>query len=263
MAEHEQELTTQFHTQCQICFKKNIKVDATVRCHQCFRMMCDTCNNLHSKVKAYNNHLVVVINKDISGTDTCKDHKLAITYVCNACECGLCVDCTFEPAHIEHLDRIEEFEAGVSTHREIIRTLQEDTKDVLVRLEEVHSNAEDGTVIRETIKKDIAGETQKLKDQIDREAEELINNVEENYQDYVDKALKPVKEAIDKMKGGCKELQNLEQENDYDFIDHFKKKREEVLETKAETEVVLEAKIAIPKIIPPEPGSGRLLGTLE
>ena len=124
--------------ECEICkIVHQRDRDATSKCVECQKLMCDGCANQHQQMKITQNHSIYELEneKDIM----CKDHpNEQVRFYCEQCEVCVCIPCTFT----EHLDHdLVDFKSGISHHKDTIeanlRKCRQKIADIKNRLDQL------------------------------------------------------------------------------------------------------------------------------
>ena len=118
------------NTLCQICDMK----PPVYKCKDCPQLMCESCNNKHSKM--FKGHAVF---------EMCEKHEDGITHLCKKCVRPLCMKCGVLD-HDEHQDYFVDYNKGTKELREEVKTLhnkmKEEIKQIDSHIEETNINHE-------------------------------------------------------------------------------------------------------------------------
>lgn len=122
--------------ECEICKVVHQRDrDATSKCVECQKLMCDSCAHQHQTMKITQNHSIFELEneKDIM----CKDHpNEQVRFYCEQCEVCVCVPCTFTE-HLEH--DLVDFKSGIDHHKDAIeenlRKCRQKINDIKNRLD--------------------------------------------------------------------------------------------------------------------------------
>ena len=79
--------------------------------------MCKPCKQKHDKVAIFKNHNVEEIKMSQETSNVCPTHHQSISYICQKCLKGICMDCLMADEHVDHQDRVEDMGAGIKTLR--------------------------------------------------------------------------------------------------------------------------------------------------
>ena len=102
---------------CQMLSRHSARPKATNLCKDCITKLCDECADLHKKIPVTKDHILFQIEQDTNETEQCDLHKRQISYVCTECAEFLCLECTFDDKHVDHLDSITDFKEGIQKMR--------------------------------------------------------------------------------------------------------------------------------------------------
>ena len=99
---------------CQMISRHDIRPKATQICNDCITQLCDDCADLHSKVPITKSHILVPVQASLTEeTEKCELHKRPVKYVCTECTELLCVECTMDEKHGNHLESICDFRDAI------------------------------------------------------------------------------------------------------------------------------------------------------
>ncbi|CAF0918137.1 unnamed protein product [Brachionus calyciflorus] len=124
--------------ECEICkIVHQRDRDATSKCVECQKLMCDSCASQHQTMKITQNHSIYELEneKDIM----CKEHpNEQVRFYCEQCEICVCVPCTFT----DHLDHdLVDFKSGIAHHKDTIeqnlRKCRQKISDIKNRLDQL------------------------------------------------------------------------------------------------------------------------------
>ena len=131
MREREQELSLRNEYYCQICKKKDTKVEFF--CVVCPKgQICQGCYNKHTRIPSLKAHQIFPIDKKITldkNYEKCKDHGEFLQHLCKQCEQPICVICMCDPQHEEHLDQIVDFRTGLKEVKASVDKQYKEFKD--------------------------------------------------------------------------------------------------------------------------------------
>ena len=154
------------NTLCQICDMK----PPVYKCKDCPQLMCESCNNKHSKM--FKGHAVF---------EMCEKHEDGITHLCKKCVRPLCMKCGVLD-HDEHQDYFVDYNKGTKELREEVKTLhnkmKEEIKQIDSHIEETNINHEislglgKSLSVRQSYYEEKIKEIKKYKDVIKTKCEE-------------------------------------------------------------------------------------------
>ena len=154
------------NTMCQICDMK----PPVFKCKDCPQLMCESCNNKHSKM--FDGHAVF---------EMCEKHEDGITHLCKKCVRPLCMKCGVLD-HDEHQDYFIDYNKGTEELKEEVKTLhikmKEEIKQMDSHLEETNLNHEiflgldKSLSVRQRYHEEKIKEIQKYKDVIKKKSKE-------------------------------------------------------------------------------------------
>ena len=131
MIEREQELSLRNKYFCQMCKKKDAKVEFF--CVACPKgQACQACYNKHTRIPSLKTHQIFPIEKKIDTEkkcEKCKDHGELLEHFCKQCEEPICVTCICDGQHEEHCDQIVDFSTGLQGVKACMNKLHEEFKD--------------------------------------------------------------------------------------------------------------------------------------
>ena len=115
MKEREQKLSSRNEYYCQMCKRKDVKVEFF--CTVCPKgQVCEACYNKHQRIPALKGHQIFPLEKKLpldNYHENCKDHGELLEYFCTTCKVYMCVVCMCGPEHEEHCDDIVEFKTDL------------------------------------------------------------------------------------------------------------------------------------------------------
>ena len=139
MREREQEISSRNEYYCQMCRKRNAKVEFL--CTVCPKgQICQRCYNKHQKIPALKSHQIFPMEKtqilqEGKHQEKCKEHGELLEYFCPQCEEAICVTCTCDPQHEEHCDQIVDLKTGLKELKASMNKLCETFKDNVKKVE--------------------------------------------------------------------------------------------------------------------------------
>ena len=137
MKEREQKLSARNEYYCQMCKRKDVKVEFF--CTVCPKgQVCEACYNKHQRIPALKSHQIFPLEKKLpvdQCQEKCKDHKELLEYFCTSCEEPICVVCTCGPQHEEHCYDIVEFKAGLQGLKASIKELHQELMECAKNVE--------------------------------------------------------------------------------------------------------------------------------
>ena len=136
MKEREQELAERNEHFCQMCRKRDAKIEYF--CTSCpKRLICKACYNKHRRIPVLKAHNVFPIEETLPADQThekCKEHGELLEYFCPQCEEAICVICTCDIQHEEHCDQIVDLKTGLkelkASMNKLCQELEENAKKV-------------------------------------------------------------------------------------------------------------------------------------
>ena len=205
---------------CQMCFMKGKKAQALVRCIQCYRTMCGSCKEMHSKIPAFKGHKLDQIKPPEVSNKICIIHGQTISYLCHECMKGICIDCMFSADHMEHNDKIEDFQSGCRQARiraeELHNDLQHEEAKLEKRENQIRLDVEKMVQISDGLKKQKSELEQKTE-----EANITLNDIHKNYHIPADEYRKQVHKTRERLKPTLDALQDLKLKDDHDFVSKY------------------------------------------
>ena len=247
MREREQELSSRNEYYCQICRKRNAKVEFL--CTVCPKgQICQECYNKHQRIPALKSHLIFPMEKtQIEGKhqEKCKEHGGLLEYFCPQCEEAICVTCTCDPQHEQHCDQIVDLKTGLQELKASMNKLCETLKDNVKKVE----------ICSEMLKQDVDSfkESKKNLTAQCQEMEKVLNQMKKQLQIITefDEALMSACQEVDihlaVLRKQMSEMQNLNQATDGNFIQKSRECRLNCELFMSETEEILKRKLKIPE----------------
>ena len=247
MREREQELSLRNEYYCQMCKKKDAKVEfLCVVCPK--RLICQSCYNKHTKIPSLKTHQIFPIEIKISNKcKKCKDHGELLEHFCKLCEEPVCVTCICDPQHEEHFDQIVDFKTGLQEVKASMNNLHKEFKQ----------NAKNVEVCVEILKQDRDSlekymETLSLKCQ---DVETILNQMKQQLE-LVAELRQPLTDSYHEIKAHFADVQNqmaevdnLQQDSDADFIRKIKNCHKNCNRVMNDTENLLSRRIRLPENI--------------
>ena len=199
---------------CQMCFMKGKKAQALVRCVQCYRTMCGSCKDMHNKIPAFKEHKLDQIKPPEVSNKICRIHGQTISYLCHECMKGICIDCMFSADHMEHNDKIEDFQSGCRKARikaEELENAKLEKRENQIRLD-VAKMVETTTTLCQ--------QKDDLKMKI-TEAESALKDIQHSYQEPAEEVKTNVNKTQETLKPTLVTLQSLKEKDDHEFVAIF------------------------------------------
>ena len=249
MREREQELSARNEHFCQMCRKRDAKIEYI--CTSCSkRLICQECYKKHQRIPAFKAHNILPIEETLSVNEThekCKDHGDLLEYFCPQCEEAICAACTCDPEHEEHCEQIVDFKTGLKELKASMNKLCQEFKQ----------NAKKVEVCVEILKQD-TDSIKKCKDTLFakcQEVETVLNQMKEQLK-VVTELYQPLRNSREEIythfanvQKQITEINNLQQGSDMDFIRKIKECRRNCDGIMNDTQMILNRKITIPEII--------------
>ena len=247
MREREQELSARNDNFCQMCRKKDAKVEFF--CTSCSkRLICYECYKKHKRIPAFKAHNILPIEETRAVNETCekcKEHGDLLEYFCPQCEEVICAACTCDTQHEEHCDQIVDFETGLNGFKvSMNKTCQEFKK-----------NAKRVEICAEMLKKD-TDSIKECKDALSakcQEVETILNQMKGQLQ-VITKLYEPLKNCcqeinthFEDVQKQMTEIKKLQQGSEIDFIQKIKECRRSCEHVMNDTQMILNRKITFPE----------------
>ena len=247
MREREQELSARNEHYCQMCRKRDAKIEYI--CTSCSkRLICQECYKKHQRIPAFKAHNILPIEETLSVNEThekCKDHGDLLEYFCPQCEEAICAACTCDPEHEEHCEQIVDFKTGLKELKASMKKLCQEFKQ----------NAKKVEVCAEILKQD-TDSIKKCKDTLSakcQEVETVLNQMKEQLK-VITELYQPLKNSREEInthfadvQKQMTEINNLQQASDVNFIRKIKDCRRNCEHVMNDTQVILNRKITIPE----------------
>ena len=247
MREREQELSARNENFCQMCRKRDAKIEYI--CTSCAkRLICKACYNKHKRIPALKAHNVLPIEETLPVKQThekCKEHGELLEYFCSQCEEAICVMCTCDLQHEEHCDEIVDLKTGVKELKASMNKL----------FQEFEENAKNVKECAEILNKDTdtIGEYKEALSAKCEEVETILNQMK--------KQLQVIIELYEPLRNSCKEINthftdvrkqmteinNLQKDSDINFIRKIKVCHRNCERVLNDTQLILNKKITIPE----------------
>ena len=244
--EREQELSARIEHFCQMCRKKEAKVEFF--CTGCPKgHICKGCNNKHKTIPSLKAHNIFpkekkpATNKDY---EMCKYHDNLLEHFCKQCEEAICMTCICDPQHEQHCDQIVDFRIGLKELKASMNKLHKEFKDNAKKVEEC----------AKVLKKDMASLKESKEELCDKCKDvETIHNKMKEQLDHLTELEYPVINAsreiethLADIQKQITELKTLNRSSDVEFIQRAKECRSNCNHIIKDTQKVLNKKILIP-----------------
>ena len=247
MREREQELSARNEHFCQMCRKRDAKIEYI--CTSCpKRLICKACYNKHKRIPALKAHNVLPIEETLPVKQThenCKKHGELLEYFCPQCEEAICVMCTCDLQHEEHCDQVVDLKTGVKELKASMNKLCQEFKENAKKVEECAEILKQETDSIKEYKEVMSAKCE--------EVETILNQIKEQLQvitelyeplttshEVVNTHFADVKKQITK-------INNLQQDSDVNFIRKINECRRNCEHVMNDTQMILNKKITIPE----------------
>ena len=247
MREREQELSARNEHFCQMCRKRDAKIEYI--CTSCpKRLICKACYNKHKRIPVLKDHNVLPIEETLTVKQThekCKEHGEVLEYFCPQCEEAICVMCTCDPQHEEHCDQIVYLKTGQKELKASMNKLCQEFKEHATNVEECAEMLKQETDSIKEYKEALSAKCE--------EVETILNKMKEQLQFTIElyEPLKNSQQEINKhfadVQNQMTEIKKLQQGFDIDFAGKLKECRRNFDRVMNDTQVILNRKITIPE----------------
>ena len=249
MREREQELSLRNEYYCQMCKKKDAKVEFF--CVVCPKgHICQGCYNKHTRIPSLKAHQIFPIDKKITldkNYEKCKDHGEFLQHLCKQCEEPICVTCMCDPQHEEHLDQIVDFRTGL---KEVKASMDKQYK-------EFKDNAKKVEVCADILKQDIDS-LEKYMEMLSvkcQDVETILNQMKQQLE-LVAELRQPLIDSHHEIETHFADVQNqmtevnyLQQDSDLNFIRKIKDCRRNCDSVMNDTKNLFSQRIRLPESI--------------
>ena len=249
MIEREQELSARNEHFCQMCRKRDAKIEyICTSCHK--RLICKACYNKHRRIPALKAHNVLPIEETLTVKRThenCKKHGELLEYFCPQCEKAICVMCTCDPQHEEHCDQIVYLKTGQKELKASMNKLCQEFKEHATNVEECAEMLKQETDSIKEYKEALSAKCE--------EVETILNKMKKQLQVIFElyEPLKNSQQEINKhfadVQNQMTEIKKLQQGFDIDFTLKLKACRRNCDRVMNDAQMILNRKITIPEII--------------
>ena len=249
--EREQELSARFEHFCQMCKKKDAKVEFI--CTSCpKRLICKACYQKHQRIPVLKAHNILPFEETLPVEQThkkCKEHGELLEYFCPECEEALCVICTCDPQHEQHCDQIVDLKTGLQELKVSLNKLCQEFKQ----------NAKKVEVCAEILKQDTDEVEECMIALITKcdEVETILNQMKgqlkvitELYQPLIN-SHEEINTHFADVRKQITEINNLQQGSDIDLIKKIKDCCRKCEGMMNDTKMILNRKITIPENMKP------------
>ena len=249
MREREQELSARNEHFCQMCRKRDAKIEYI--CTSCpKRLICKACYHKHQRIPALMAHNVLPIEETLPVEQThenCKKHGELLEYFCPQCEETICVMCTCDLQHEEHCDQIVDFKTSLKELKASMNKICQEFKQNSKRVEICAEMLKQDTDTIEDCKDALSAKCQEVETILNQMKEQLkviiqIYEPLRNSQQEINKHFTDVQKQM-------MEINNLQQGSDIDFIRKIKECRRNCDRVMNNTQMILNRKITIPENI--------------
>ena len=249
MREREQQLSARNEHFCQMCKKKDGKVEFI--CTSCSkRLICKACYHKHQRIPALKVHNILPFEETLPVEQThkkCKEDRELLEYFCPECEEALCVTCTCDPQHEQHCDQIVDLKTSLQelkvSMNKICQEFMQNAKKVEVCAEIIKQDTNSVEECRTTL----AAQCQKVERILNQMKGEL-KVITEFYQPFK-KSREEINTHFADVQKQLTEINNLQQGCDIDFIRKMKDCRRKCDGIMNDTKMILNRKITIPENI--------------
>ena len=249
MREREMELSSRNEYYCQMCRRKDAKVEFF--CTVCPKgHACQACYHKHQRIPALKSQQIFPLEKKLpvdQCQEKCKDHKELLEYFCTSCEEPICVVCTCGPQHEEHCDDIVEFKTGLQGLKKSMNQLH---KELMECAKKVEICTEPLKHEMDALKKNKEELTVKCKD-----VETILNelkhqlNVLTELEHPVKTTYRELNVHLANVQKRITEINDLNKSSDIEFINRTKECRQNCNHIIDHTQMILNKKIIIPQNI--------------
>ena len=247
MMERERELSSRSDYICQMCRKRNAKVEFL--CIVCPKgQICQGCYNKHQRIPALKSHQIFPMEKtQIEGKhqEKCKEHGELLEYFCPQCYEAICVTCTCDPKHEEHCDQIEDFQVGLQELRQSMNKLCETLKDNVKKVEICSEILKQNVDSVEESKKNLSAQCQEMEKVLNQMKKQL--QIITEFDEPLVSAFQEAEVHLEVLKKQMSEMQNLNQATVGNLIQKSRKCQLKCERIMFETEEILKRKLKIPE----------------
>ena len=246
LREREQELSARREYFCQMCRKRDAKVEFF--CTSCSKgLICKACYCKHQRIPALREHNVYPFEETmlVQPTQECKKHGELLEYFCPQCEEAICAACTCDHDHEEHCVHIVDFKTGVNDLKASMNKLCQELKE----------NAKTVEVCAEILKQD-TDSIEECRTALSAKCEEveIILNQMKGQLEVITELYQPLRHSREEInthfadvQKQMTEINNLQQASDVNFIRKIKECRRNCEHVMNDTQVILNRKITIPE----------------
>ena len=158
---------------------QNCKVSNAMKfCETCSKRLCSECQRRHDNIPAFQSHFVRQVGTKIK---LCKEHANEAEYICSVCAVQVCMVCVLSGPHQEHTDKIEKYAKWMSVQREKIKKWKEEMNPKWLNVQKYIKQYTDyDENICKTMSQ-IKETTEKLKDMIQNECDDMIATLSEKH----------------------------------------------------------------------------------
>ena len=252
MREREQELSARNEHFCQMCKKKDAKVEFI--CTSCSkRLICQACYNKHQRIPAMKAHNILPFEETLpveqSHEKKCEEHGELLEYFCPECEETICATCTCDPQHEHHCDQIVDFQTGLKEIKASMKKLCQELKQNAKKVEVCAEILKQDTDSIEECKNTLSAKCQQV-EIILNQMKGQLKVITELYQPLIN-SREEINTHFADVRKQITEINNLQQGSDIDFIKKIKDCRRKCEGVMNDTKMILNRKITIPENMKP------------
>ena len=252
MREREQELSARNEHFCQMCKKKDAKVEFI--CTSCSkRLICQACYNKHRRIPGMKAHNILPFEETLpveqSHEKKCEEHGELLEYFCPECEETICATCTCDPQHEHHCDQIVDFQTGLKEIKASMKKLCQELKQNAMKVEVCAEILKQDTDSIEECKNTLSAKCQEV-EIILNQMKGQLKVITELYQPLIN-SREEINTHFADVQKRITEINNIQQCSDIDFIKKIKDCRRKCEGVMNDTKMILNRKITIPENMKP------------
>ena len=252
MREREQELSARNEHFCQMCKKKDAKVEFF--CTSCSkRLICQACYNKHQRIPAMKAHNILPFEETLpveqSHEKRCEEHGELLEYFCPECEETICATCTCDPQHEHHCDQIVDFQTGLKEIKASMKKLCQELKQNAKKVEVCAEILKQDTDSIEECKNTLSAKCQEV-EIILNQMKGQLKVITELYQPLIN-SREEINTHFADVQKRITEINIIQQCSDIDFIKKIKDCRRKCEGVMNDTKMILNRKITIPENMKP------------
>ena len=246
MIEREEELSLRNKYFCQMCKKKDAKVEFCAACPK--GQACQACYNKHTRIPSLKTHQIFPIEKKIAtekkNCEMCKDHGELLEHFCKQCEEPICVTCICDE---EHCDQIVDFTTGLQGVKASMNKLHEEFKDHAKKVEVCAKILKQDIDLLEEHMEDLSAKCQDV-ETILHQLKRQLELITELHQPLRESHIEIITHLADVLRQ-ITEINNLQQNSDVNFMRKIKDCRRNCDHTMNDKEKLFSRTIQLPQSI--------------